>query len=109
MEECEKEEYNQLALVEQSIVRLSLRPNPTLTGKSLNLAAPFYKPTSPRIEASMDINKGGVERSGKENNQATLKESTAQWVNRAFGGNVTTNISCQDVLSLSLDTMTTAE
>lgn len=57
----------------------------------------------------MDINKGGVERSGKENNQATLKESTAQWVNRAFGGNVTTNISCQDVLSLSLDTMTTAE
>lgn len=47
-----------------------------------------------------------MEGSSKENNQTLLKESTAQWVNRTFVGNVTTNQPFQEVPSQSLDTTT---
>lgn len=72
----EKEEDNQLALVEQINVHRNPISNPTPTGKSLNSAALVYKPTSPRIEASKDITNAGVEGSGNVNNQTALKEST---------------------------------
>lgn len=110
IEEEEHFEDNQLAVVENNNVLNSSRPNPSDTRKKLNLTAPVYKPSSPGIGTVKDGNNSAIKANDKEKEQAMGKESTAQWVSRAFGGNnVTTNQSCQEIPTQSLDTNELAE
>lgn len=108
IEDGEQENNNDLALVPQSIALL----NPTTTGKGnakspakrntpgrLNAAAPAYNPTSTGIVENNLVDLEDNSQKEKE------KESTSQWVIRAFGvNNVTTNQTCQEITSQSLDT-----
>lgn len=94
VEDCEINENNQLALVEDNSIQRSHSPKET--GR-LNLAANVFKPKSPTVEASKIGNnpngKGTVVTDGIQ------KESTTQWVSRTFVGNQ----SYEEVLSQSID------
>lgn len=84
-EEGQKEDGDQLALVEEVNVNRSPKPNPETTGK-LNPKADVYSHVSTRNGAS----KEGTNRNPSEARikEAEDKESTAQWVNRTFGNNL---------------------
>lgn len=69
------------------------------SAKKLNPTAPIFNPSSPGFGSAHVVNKEGIIHADK------VKESTAQWAKRAFGGNnITTNQSCQEIPSQSLDT-----
>lgn len=96
LEEGEVQENNQLIWVEDDTIIRSPRPSPTSTGK-LNQAVAVFNANSIGFKAA----KEGLTTSPKGNG---VKESTAQWVNKAFGDyNIATNQSCQEILSQSLD------
>lgn len=104
VEEGQQDANNELALVAQS----TASPTPNTTGKGkpksstkhttpgkhLNVAAPAYNLATNEIMVLKAITQKEKE-----------KESTSQWVNKAFGpNNVTTNHSYQETPSQSLDT-----
>lgn len=93
-----EEPNNQLVVVEYGNNQTPT-PSTTPTGKTLNAAAPEFNPTSPRTGVSKDGNKDSSIDKVKEK-FAPNKESTSQWVQRTFGGNlVATNTSCQEIPS----------
>lgn len=88
------EKENQLTVIDQGNVMRKPRPSPRNTGK-LN-AATAFNPNTTGIE---------VAKEGASTTPKGIKESTTQWVNRAFRvHNVTTNQSYQEILFQSLDT-----
>lgn len=103
----DKEDNNQLALVEQSPIIRSLTANTTITGK-LNPEAAVFNPKPAGNDGVKE--KLFVYPTSMEHPDNGVKESTAQWVNKNFGGNlVTTNQSCQEIPSQTIDTNATAK
>lgn len=92
--------------MEETPAKKSHVPNHNVAGR-LNPVAPAFNPNSNEIASSKKGN--NFKSTGNENgdrlvaHQGVPKESTAQWVNRTFVGNVTTNQSCQEIPSQSVD------
>ncbi|OIT22329.1 hypothetical protein A4A49_58094, partial [Nicotiana attenuata] len=99
-------EDNQLALVEPTTNQESPIKKANETGR-LNVDAPAFNPNSSGIVASNVGNSDKPTENGKGDllvaDQNVTKESTVQWVDRTFIGNVQTNQSCQEVPSQSVD------
>lgn len=107
-EEGEKNENNQLMLIEESNEQRSPRHNLKITG-SLNIAATPYKHSSPGITKSKKENNVTPTWNGNAVAQGIQMESTAQWATRTFGGNIVpTNQSGKEIPSHSMCTNVTA-
>ncbi|XP_070040196.1 uncharacterized protein [Nicotiana tomentosiformis] len=73
--------------------------------RKLNPAATIFNPTAPGITMLKKTNNTNVNGSENAGTEGVLKETTAQWVSRAFDDNlVLTNQSCQEIPSQSVDT-----
>lgn len=72
--------------------------NPTRTEKRLNSVAPTASPNSVGVVAQNECEESRSK--GRNTDEKSRKETTTQWVQRTFNGNVVaTNTSCQDIPS----------
>lgn len=98
LEDGEMKDNNELALLATSAFSRSPNADPhtrkglSKSPKKLNPKAPIFNPKD----------------NGNGSTPQIQKETTSQWVNRTFGGNlVTKNRSCQDTPSQTVDTSKT--
>ncbi|OIS95842.1 hypothetical protein A4A49_21981 [Nicotiana attenuata] len=111
----EGDDNNRLVVVDST--QKIATPTPKETGRGLNPTAPIFSPISPRSGTATETTYTNIDatvvnktNTVKEKGHEEVRESTAQWVNGAFGGNnVTMYQSCQEVPSQSLDTNDIAE
>ncbi|OIT01019.1 hypothetical protein A4A49_60046, partial [Nicotiana attenuata] len=108
-EESEVDGDNQLTLGNTNNVSIP-SANTQATGRALNALAPAFDPKSSGKKTRMG--KSGTNEAEQigEKNQKQRKESTAQWVSRAFAVNkVTMNQSCPEISSQEIDPEEVAE
>lgn len=99
VEEGERDTGYELVIVEKVIVDRSPRHSPKNTGR-LDPSAAVFKPKNVGIEVSKETVATNIRRNGTAGH--ILKETTAQWVKRAFGGNLV-NQSYMETPSQTMD------
>lgn len=103
VEEGQKNEYNQLVLLEESSVQRSPIKNPNTYGILNHEAAMFTPRSTETAKSKKKKNNVNPNESGNATAEVVQKELIVQWVNRTFGGNlVPTNHSCQEITSQSI-------